>query len=102
MYETTAKKFNRTSGARKAAVPRREDRPVYGLKTSKNFVVSNAVENILAAPNVKPPSEKNYAKKKDYGKVPGYLKKNYNEIEEEFQQVRGMAKEQEEIREREK
>ena len=46
-----AKQFRRTAAApRKSAVPRRDERPVYGLKTSKNFVVSNAVENILAGP----------------------------------------------------
>lgn len=33
---------------RKPAVPSREDKPVYGVRSSKNFVVSNAVENILA------------------------------------------------------
>ena len=33
---------------RKPSVTRRAEAPVYGLTTSKNFVTSNAIENILA------------------------------------------------------
>lgn len=32
---------------RKPTVPRRAEKPVYGLKSNKNFVTSNAVEAIL-------------------------------------------------------
>jgi len=40
-----------------------------GLKSNKNFIVSNAVENILAPPKTIP-MQKNYRSKKDYGRVP--------------------------------
>ncbi len=41
--------FSRAEAAeRKLAVPRADERPVFGIKSTKNFIVSNAVENILA------------------------------------------------------
>lgn len=39
--------FNRNA-ARKAAVPKRDEKPIHGLVSDKNFIVANAVENILA------------------------------------------------------
>jgi len=44
-----------------------------GLVSDKNFIVSNAVENILAAPKLPASGNKDYLKKKNYGKVPKYL-----------------------------
>lgn len=35
---------------KKPAVPRRTEKPILGLQSSKDFVVGNAVENILAGP----------------------------------------------------
>jgi hypothetical protein len=35
--------------AYKEAVPKRDERPLYGLKSSKNFIIANAVENILSS-----------------------------------------------------
>ena len=55
-----------------------------GLVSDKNFIVSNAVENILAAPNPPANNNKDYLKKKNYGKVPKYLQKIKNEIEDEY------------------
>ena len=55
-----------------------------GLVSDKNFIVSNAVENILAAPKI--PTNKNidHLKKKNYGKVPKYLQTIKKEIEDEY------------------
>lgn len=36
----------------KEQVPKSSDKPIMGLKSNKNFIVSNAVENILSAPKV--------------------------------------------------
>ncbi len=44
-------KFTYALEARKATVPRHEERPVMGLKTSKNFITANAVEAILQGIN---------------------------------------------------
>jgi len=43
---------------RKPPVPKRDEQPILGLKTNKNFITQNAIENIMAVPK-KP--EKNYA-----------------------------------------
>ena len=32
----------------KQAVPKRDEKPIHGLVSDKNFIVANAVENILA------------------------------------------------------
>ena len=52
------------------AVPKKQEKPIMGLVSDKNFIVSNAVENILAAPKMPANSQKDYLKKKNFGKVP--------------------------------
>ncbi len=69
--------------AKKPAVPRRNERPVYGLKTERNYPTANAVEVILAVPKKTPGPEPRYVDKPDYGKVPEYLKDIKDIIEEE-------------------
>jgi hypothetical protein len=73
-----------------------------GLVSDKNFIVSNAVENILAAPKI--PTNKNvdHLKKKNYGKVPKYLQTIKKEIEDEYQLVREMQIEDEAEMDRQK
>ena len=66
-----------------------------GLVSDKNFIVSNAVENILAAPKLPGNNNKEYLKKKNYGKVPRYLQTIKKEIEDEYQLVREMQIEDE-------
>jgi len=58
-----------------------------GLKSNKNFIVSNAVENILAPPKTIP-TKSRYRNKKDYGKVPQYLKKIKENINTEYQTIK--------------
>ena len=67
-----ATKYDRP-GAKKVPVPLKDEKPIMGLVSDKNFIVSNAVENILAAPKLPTNSDKDYLKKKNYGKVPRYL-----------------------------
>ena len=59
---------------KKPNIPALTDVPIYGLKTEKNFIISNAVDNILMQPR-----KKNYSVEKPfhkyYGKVPDYIKK---------------------------
>ncbi|PAA72437.1 hypothetical protein BOX15_Mlig006351g1 [Macrostomum lignano] len=89
---------DRSSQPRRPPVPKaNEAPPVMGIKTKKNFIAQNAVENILSV--AKKP-EKNlvdsrkgdkfsldpsglepvYRNRKDYGEVPEYLKKRADEI----------------------
>jgi hypothetical protein len=41
-------KFNYTTDQRKPAVPKKDEKPILGLVSDKNYIVANAVENILA------------------------------------------------------
>jgi hypothetical protein len=50
-------------------VPKATDKPVLGLHSNKNFIVTNAVENILSVPKAAK-SDANWLEKKDFGKVP--------------------------------
>jgi len=84
-----AKKFARNE-PKKVAVPKKDEKPIMGLVSDKNFIVSNAVENILAAPKLPTSTDKDYLKKKNYGKVPKYLQQIKGEIEDEYQLVREM------------
>ncbi|KAG6963439.1 hypothetical protein JG687_00006559 [Phytophthora cactorum] len=65
---------------------KKDDKPIMGLKSAKNFVTANAVETILAVPGNRarvknePPQ---YRTKEDYGQVPRYLSQVKDEIERE-------------------
>lgn len=78
--------------------PTKEERPVMNLVTSKNFIVANAVEVILAAPKKLPQGSRDYLKKEDYGKVPKYLSHIKKDIDAEYSYIRALqeAREQEE------
>lgn len=82
-------KMNR-AGDKKPGVPKMDDKPIQGLVSDKNFIVANAVENILAAPKLGGNKEKDMLKKKNYGKTPKYLTNIKNEIEDEYNLVREM------------
>merc|ERR1711907_12549 len=75
---------------KKPAVPRRNERPVLGLVTSKNFMTCNAVENILAVPKKTDVRQVSYMNKKGYGKVPAYLEKVKGEIQDEYNYIMQM------------
>ncbi|KAG2502548.1 hypothetical protein JM16_009521 [Phytophthora kernoviae] len=74
------------SGQTRPPVVKKDDKPIMGLKSAKNFVTANAVETILAVPGYRaraknePPQ---YMTKEDYGQVPRYLSQVKDEIERE-------------------
>jgi hypothetical protein len=70
-------------GPKKAGPPAASEKPVMGLQTTKNFLVANAVENILAVPKKVSKDDALYVAKKDYGVVPEYLTQVKAAIEEE-------------------
>jgi len=95
------KKFVRPSlTKRKPSVPTRDDRPVMGLQTSKNFIVANAVENILAVPKQVETTEVNFMDKPDYGKVPEYLQQVKATIAEEERLLKQYISEKKESEEK--
>ena len=71
-------------------VPLRHEAPVMGLVTSKNFITSNAVENILAPARNKREEEMLETQKDYYGKVPRYLKEQKRAMENEREQIAQM------------
>jgi len=75
---------------RRPGVPAREEKPVMGLVTSKNFITCNAVENILAVPKKTDVRQVSYMNKKGYGKVPAYLEKVKGEIQDEYNYIMQM------------
>jgi len=77
----------------KPDVPKTSDQPVMNLVTSKNFVVANAVETILAAPKKVSQGAKEYLHKEDYGKVPKYLQHIKKDIEAEYDYIRRLQEE---------
>eukprot|EP01064_Diplonema_japonicum_P030820 TRINITY_DN5327_c5_g1_i1.p1 TRINITY_DN5327_c5_g1~~TRINITY_DN5327_c5_g1_i1.p1 ORF type:complete len:259 (+),score=34.95 TRINITY_DN5327_c5_g1_i1:53-829(+) len=65
------------------SVPKRTDKPVMGLITERNFVIANAVDNIMMAPKRPKPESIPATQLKNYGKVPSYLTRVKNEIKSE-------------------
>ena len=94
-------KFAYTTSEKKQAVPKKDEAPIHGLKTDKNFIVSNAVEIILQ-PAKKSPEGKDPLKKKNYGKTPEYLQKVKADIEEEYTTLRQLKQEQQNEEEKKK
>ncbi|GMI42054.1 hypothetical protein TeGR_g10240 [Tetraparma gracilis] len=68
---------------KKETVPRRDEKPVMGLRTNKNFITANAVEAILSVPQMPRNAKVDYLGKEDYGKVPDYLGNVKEEIRRE-------------------
>lgn len=89
-------------GDKKQAVPKRDEKPIQGLVSDKNYIVANAVENILAAPKIPANKQKDFLKKGTYGKVPKYMNKIKNEIEDEYNLVREMQIEEQNEKDRQK
>jgi len=81
----------------KPDVPKTSDMPVMNLVTSKNFVVANAVETILAAPKKVSQGAKDYLVKDDYGKVPKYLKHIQQDIDAEYDYIRALQEQEYEM-----
>lgn len=80
----------------KPKIPKVEDAPIMNLVTSKNFVVANAVEVILAAPAKKSQPAKDYLHKEEYGAVPKYLEMIKKDIAAENEYIRQMQSQEEE------
>jgi hypothetical protein len=68
-FVNLARNFSYDCKHKKEPVPCVHDKPVHGLKSNKNFIVTNAIENILSVAK-KTPEQINYLKKKDFGQVP--------------------------------
>ena len=88
-------KLHTYSDIKKPAVPTVNDAPIFGLKTEKNFIIANAVDNILMQPK-----KRNFSIDKPfhkyYGKVPDYIKKYRLNHENELNDIREMRRKHQE------
>jgi len=82
----------------KPGIPPKSEKPIMNLVTSKNFVVANAVETILAAPKKSTQGAKDYLHKEDYGKVPRYLEHIKQDIDAEYEYIRQLQAQEDEQR----
>jgi len=80
----------------KPNVPNHGDAPVMNLVSSKNFVVANAVETILAAPKKGSDGARDYLSKQDFGKTPKYLNKVKADIDDEKSYIQNLMLQREE------
>jgi len=65
------------------------------LVSSKNHIVANAVEIILAAPPKPKVTGKDYLHKEDYGRVPKYLESIKQDIAAEYEYIAKMQQKEE-------
>lgn len=63
--------------------------------TTKNFIVANAVEAILACPKKVKQDPPNFKDSENYGKVPRYLEKIKADIKEEYEYIQRLQAEEE-------
>jgi hypothetical protein len=84
-------KLHTYSDIKKPAVPTVNDAPIFGLKTEKNFIIANAVDNILMQPKKRIFSIDNPFHKY-YGKVPDYIKKYRLNHENELNDIKEMRR----------
>ncbi|KAM6953221.1 enkurin [Aplochiton taeniatus] len=95
---------------KKPRIPPKTDNPLMGIHTKKNFVKTNAIENIMSVPR-KPQAiytdtksgDKHslensglipkYIKKKDYGETPGYLLQRRQEVQRVQEEYNDYVKE---------
>jgi hypothetical protein len=95
-------KFHTASSVKKPPIPTVNDTPIFGLKTSKNFIIANAVDNILMQPK-KITNDTDRPFHRYYGKVPDYIKKyrlkHENELND-LKEIRRKHQEEEDAKQR--
>jgi hypothetical protein len=84
---------------KKPPIPSINDRPIQGLKSNKNYILSNAIDNILMKPKKLRNNSCEDIHHKFYGKIPDYIKKfrleKENEINNEKEINRRLKEEEE-------
>ena len=84
---------------RKPPIPSINDRPLQGLKSNKNYILSNAIDNILMKPRKIRNNSCEEIHHKFYGKIPDYITKfrlqKENEINNQKELSRRMKEEEE-------
>ena len=86
---------------RREVIPKFNEKPIMGLKSDKNFIVSNVVENVTSAPK-KLREDVSWVTKKDYGRIPNYLADRKTRITDEYEYLRNLQRDDEENRQQSK
>ena len=81
-------KLHQNDEIKKPSIPNKNDYPIYGLKSDKNFIIANAVDNILMKPKKLRSGSQDMIFHKYYGKVPYYIKKYRMEHETELNNIK--------------
>ena len=71
---------------KKDSVPSVTDKPIMNQRSNRNFIIANAVENILSTAK-RAPEKENWLKKKDYGNVPEYILDVKENINNEYKMI---------------
>lgn len=85
-------KIHTISNIKKPAVPTVNEPPIFGLKTEKNFIIANAVDNILMQPKKIRQLSVDQPFHKYYGKVPQYIKRYKLSHENELNDMRELRR----------
>jgi len=68
--------------------------PVHGLETEKNFVIANAINNMLSEPKKRQVEKSSHSwKHENFGKIPEYLVEIKEQVEEEDRQIQRLSRE---------
>ena len=89
-------KLHQNDEIKKPSIPNKNDYPIYGLKSDKNFIIANAVDNILMKPKKLRSGSQDMIFHKYYGKVPYYIKKYRMEHETELNNIKEEKKRKQE------
>ena len=73
-------------------VPRANERPIWGQKSGKDFILSNALEAILSTAK-QAPKTTDWTRKKDYGKTPEYLNTIKEKLNDEYKMIQSLREE---------
>lgn len=90
---STRRQHRDAEGPRKPTLP--TDKPILGLVSSKNYIVANAVETILAAPKKTHSNDEDFMNKDDFGTVPAYLQKIKRDIDAEYAYIARLRQDEE-------
>lgn len=81
---------------RKPPVPSLKEKPIMGLKTEKNYIISNVLDNILMVPKKIKEEETDIYRHKSYGKVPKYLCDLKLKIKDEYDSIKELQRKRKE------
>ena len=85
---------------RKPPVPKRNDRPIMGLKTDKNYIISNVVDTILMTPKQLKEESNSIYRHRSYAKVPKYIEELKEKVKQEYDSIQEMKRKQKEEEDR--